>query len=115
MGRKRKPKHLKRQPCTVSLPLDVHLHLDEISKSGLTISRYVEKLIRDNIEGKTKQTSLQRHVYSCPNPDCHRGHWHSPDSLVDFVWCSSCNTKAEYHGIYNEKEWGEDQDGGEEE
>lgn len=115
MGRKRKPKHLKRQPCTVSLPMDIHLHLDDIAKSGLTVSRYVEKLIRDNMEGKTKQTTLQRHVFKCPNESCEREYWHTSDGMKDYTWCSKCNTHAEYHGIYDPKEWGEDKDGGEEE
>lgn len=62
MGRKRKPMSKKRHPCTVSLPVDIHLHLDKIKDSGLTISRYVEQLIRKEIE--KGQTTLNGYLLS---------------------------------------------------
>lgn len=109
MGRKKKPAHLQRTPCTVSLPLEIHKHLFEITKKGLTVSRYIEGLIRREIDGNTKQTNLQRHVFSCPNPECEREFWHSNDRIPDFVWCVKCQSKAEYHGPYDEKEWADDE------
>ena len=62
MGRKRISKHLKRQPCTVSLPLDIHLHLDKVSHHQ-TVSKYIEYLIRKDIRGK--QASLLNHKHIC--------------------------------------------------
>jgi hypothetical protein len=67
MGRKKKALHLRRHPQTISLPLDILKHLHEITEKGLTVSRYIEILIRKEIQGL--QTSLSRHVWWCPECD----------------------------------------------
>ena len=107
MGRKKKPAHLQRTPCTVSLPLDIQKHLYEISQNGLTVSRYIEKLIRDSLEQNTKQTTLIRHVHRCRNDKCEMDHWHTNDPNTEFVFCRICKTQSEYVGIYNPEEWGD--------
>lgn len=107
MGRKKKPAHLQRTPCTVSLPLDIQKHLYEISQQGLTVSRYIEKLIRDNLEQNTKQTSLTRHVHRCPNESCEMNYWHTNDPNTGFQFCRVCKTHSEYHGIYDPDQWGD--------
>lgn len=75
----------KRHPCTVSLPLEIHLHLDKIKESGLTISRYVENLIRQNMA--SSQTSLERYVWWCP--DCDK-RFHTSKSIESGVMKHSC-------------------------
>ena len=90
MGRKRKPKHLKRQPLTTSLPVDVHLHLDKIAAKGLTISRYVESLIRQDM--KSNQKSLIRHVWWCPHCDIR---FHTSQSISNGVVKHSCQNWLE--------------------
>lgn len=101
MGRKKKPLHLKRQPCTVSLPLDVHAHLHKISEAGMTVSRYVESIVRREMEGN--QRSLVRHHWLCPNENCaHEWHTNNPD--VSWAYCRRCNTTAEYQGVWRDEE-----------
>jgi hypothetical protein len=102
MGRKRKPKHLKREPLTVSLPLDIHLHLDTIAAKGFTISRYVERLIR--ADNDSKQTTLNRHVWWCPVCD-QRFHINRDVDTYKHPKCGEYLQKdVHYRGIYEEEE-----------
>lgn len=84
MGRKRKAMHNKRHPCTVSLPVDIHLHLDTIKDSGLTISRYLEQLIRKEIE--KGQTTLNGYLYGCK--EC-EAQYHSK-AVLKSNYCRKC-------------------------
>lgn len=98
MGRKRKPKHLKRQPLTTSLPIDIHLHLDKIASKGLTISRYVERLIRRDMEGD--QAALVYHEWMC---ECGH-HWRTNRPSTTISKCPGCKSfvyEEGYRGIYN--------------
>lgn len=86
----------KRHPCTVSLPVDIHLHLDKIKDSGLTISRYVENLIRQNMVEKS-QTSLVRHVWYCPKCDLT---FHTSASIEHGIFKHSCGTWLDKENHY---------------
>lgn len=102
MGRKRKAMHNKRHPCTVSLPVDIHLHLDTIKDKGLTISKYVETLIRQAM-ASSNQTTLERHVWWCPECDIR---FHTSKSISHGVFKHSCGTWLEkdlhYRGTLDE-------------
>ena len=101
MGRKRKPKHLKRQPLTTSLPTDVHLWLDKIAEKGLTVSRYVEGLIRRDMD--KDQTSLVQHVWEC---SCGQ-RWRTTRPTKTIAKCPGCRAyvyEEGYRGIWRGEE-----------
>jgi len=91
MGRKSKPVMKKRMPRTVSLPLFIHSHFEKITASGLTISRYIENLVTNDI--KTKQDTLIRQVWECK--PCEKV-WHTNNPSNDFALCKSCRKDATY-------------------
>jgi len=99
MGRKRKAMHNKRHPCTVSLPVDIHLHLDKIKDNGLTISRYIESLIRKEMTGNQK--SLTRHVWYCPDCD-HTFHINQKLDLYKHTCGRYLEAKNDYQGTLEE-------------
>lgn len=70
MGRKIKPRHLKRDHVSISLPLDVIIFLDEyVARTGGTRSRYLESLVREAmLKGQTTLDQV-RHVWWCPQCD----------------------------------------------
>ena len=89
MGRKIKPRHLKRDHVSISLPLDVIMYLDKYaSRTGGTRSRFIERLIRASMlkAQRTLNTILTHWVCS----GC--GHsWSTKDTSLEFVFCESCN------------------------
>lgn len=99
MGRKVKPKHLKREPRTISLPLDIHMHLEGIAAKGLTISRYIESLIRKEMTGNQK--SLTRHVWYCPDCD-HTFHINQKLQLYKHKCGKYLEAEAHYQGTLEE-------------
>ena len=101
MGRKRKPHGKKRHPCTVSLPMDIHAHFDKLSSTGMTISRYVERLVNDDI--LNNQTTLLRQVWECLKCD---KVWHTNNPSSDYALCKTCKDEAVYVStlaVFNEK------------
>lgn len=99
MGRKRKSHGNKRHPCTVSLPLNIHSHFDKLSSTGITISRYIERLVNDDI--LNQQTTLIRQVWECL--PCNKV-WHTNNPSTDFALCKSCKKEANYISTLSEWE-----------
>jgi len=106
MGRKKKPQHLKRQPQTISLPLDIHKHLHDISETGITVSRYIETLIRKDID--SNQTSLEAHVWYCDECD-HTFHVPVRRSMHKHRCGKYLEEKHHYRGTLDEYRRGEEE------
>lgn len=89
MGRKIKPRHLKRDRISISLNLDVLRHLDLIASKGGTRSRYIEGLItKAMLKG---QATLSGFIYKCKT--CSFEGMSKTDSLK---WCRICQDQTLY-------------------
>lgn len=90
MGRKRKPRHLKRDAISISMSLDVLKYLDELcDRTGGSRSRFVESLIRTRMS--KGQTILGLYVYNCK-----KCHFQGRSSRSNLTWCKVCEDSTLY-------------------
>lgn len=84
MGRKRKPRHLKRDAISISMPLDVLKYLDELcDRTGGSRSRFVESLIRSRMS--KGETILGSYIYRCKTCD-----FEGRSSKSNLTMCKVC-------------------------
>lgn len=93
MGRKIKPRHLKRDHVSISLPLDVIMFLDQyVARTRGTRSRYIESLVRDAmLKGQTNFNTILT-TWKCSSCGWK---WTTKDPALDFVFCSKCNKQQD--------------------
>lgn len=105
MGRKIKPRHLKRDRISISLDLEVLRYLDNIAANKpVTRSRYIESLVRKAmLKG---QATLSGYLYRCKI--CA---FEGANKKPGLKYCRSCQDMTLYSAgkLENFPEWGEEE------
>ena len=104
MGRKIKPRHLKREHVSISLPLDVVMYLDKYTvRTGGTRSRFIESLVRASMLKGQATLDIQRHLWHCPKCDS-QFHVNKKTPMIKCSCGFYLEEELHYQGILNLEE-----------